>query len=503
MATDVPQDQMSGRPRQARVLMVAHTTTFLTELSLFGDLMRKRTDAEVIFYCSFAHWTANEFAKTCAANEMTCLLEPLAESLAALGLASRNKDWANPSPSGAVSPLRRLFERGAAALPGVGPSFIAERLAFTTRSTEINALLAAVAPRLLVLGGDMPGYDTSLFVKLAHAAGVPVMVVPSTMSNGLEQAEVYYGDPNYRVSGWARSLIAASFPKWVRRHHDKRLFRCPPGRILAMELAGIAPPEPWVFNSGYADAVAMESEAMIDYYAEAGMKNDRMVLTGSLSDDAMASRLSQAASLRREICGHLGFEPERPMVLTALPPDFLYVTGGRPQCDFQDYRQLAEYWIDSLAELQDCNCLVALHPSVEVESMRWIERSGVRIAPWITANVVPVCDVYVASISSTIRWAIACGKPVVNYDVYRYRYTDFVGVPGVLATEDQNEFRSLLQRLVGDSQFRNEISRAQAAVSSRWGLLDGRVGDRILAVADRLSGIVTDAPAPARETIFH
>jgi len=309
------------------------------------------------------------------------------------------------------------------------------------------------------------------------------------MSNGLEQAEVYYDDPDYQVTGLARRLVAARFPRWVRWHKGRRLFRCPPGRILAMERAGIAPPLPWVFNSGHADAIAMESEAMIDYYAEAGMRNDRMLLTGALSDDAMAGTLVRADALRAELCGQLGLDPGKLLVLCALPPDFLYVKGGRPQCDFQDYRELARFWIDSLAALTGCNCLVALHPSVDAGEMRWIESDGVRIAPGRTAGFVPLCDIYVASISSTIRWAIACGKPVVNYDVYRYRYTDFLGVPGVLATEEAKEFRAMLARLAADTTYRAELARLQQGVASRWGLLDGRVGDRVLALVTRLSGI--------------
>ncbi|MGE3991983.1 hypothetical protein [Pseudorhodoplanes sp.] len=473
-----------------RVLVVAHTTTFLTELSLFGQLIRTRTDAEVIFYCAFQHWTADEFARSCATDGIACLLEPIGEGLARLEMNCSTR--ANPG-SGAGSDgtgvWPRMLERAIAALPTVGASFDAERRAFAARRRDIEALLGAVQPRLLVLGGEMPGYDTGIFVKAAHDAGVPVLIVPSTMSNGLEQAEVYYGDPSYHVRGVVRNLIAALFPRWVRRHKDRRLFRCPPGRVLAMELAGIAPPLPWIFNSGHADAVAMESEAMIDYYVESGLGRDRMVLTGALSDDVMTSRLQHARGLREELCRPLGLDPDFPMFLTALPPDFLYVTGGRPQCDFDDYRQLVLFWIDSLADLTGCSCLVALHPSVDVESMRWIERPNVRIAPGRTASLVPLCDVYVASISSTIRWAIACAKPVVNYDVYRYRYTDFLGLKGVLATEERGEFRELLQRLAGDASYRAQVAEEQKRSAARWGLLDGKVGDRMLAVVARLSGI--------------
>jgi hypothetical protein len=130
--------------------------------------------------------------------------------------------------------------------------------------------------------------------------------------------------------------------------------------------------------------------------------------------------------------------------------------------------------------------------------MRYIETDNIRIGSWKTAEMVPVCDIYVASISSTIRWAIACGRPVVNYDVYRYRYTDFLRVPGVLATEEQAEFRGILNKLVNDAPYRASIAAQQRAAAPHWGMLDGRVGDRMLALVQRLASIgQQDATAPA------
>jgi hypothetical protein len=478
-----------------RVLIIAHTTTFLTELSLFGKLVRTRTDAETVFYCPFVHWTADAFAKSCASEGVTCLLHPVNESLDRCFPGTSDLGPTRPSMGDkVVRRITTLLARAAAALPGIGPSFVAERIAFEGLTTEIGNLLHRVNPRLLVLGGDMAGYDTALYIKLAHEAGIAVLIVPSTMSNGREQAEVYYADPSYHVTGWARQLVASLFPKWVRRHRDTRLFRCPPGRLLAMELAGLAPPQPWIFNSGYADAIAMESEAMIDYYASAGMKHDRMVLTGSLSDDSMAERMRRTDTIRRDLCRDLNLDPAWPIVLTAVPPDFLYMTGGRPQCDFKTYDELLDFWIGSHAQLKECNNVIALHPSIDAESMRKFERDNIRIGRWRTADMVPACDIYVASISSTIRWAIACGKPVVNYDVYRYRYTDFLNVPGVLAMEEQQEFRSTLTRLVLDDGYRRGIAQRQASVASQWGLLDGRVGDRMLALVERLAAIPSRSP---------
>ena len=473
-------------PDTGTVLIVAHTTTFLTELSLFGELVRARTAARTVFYCPFGHWTAERFAELCAAEGVTCLLPPLADGLSSAGFTPRPGAGEG---GGANRFLARVVGRLMRDIPGIGSSYMSERLGLVAAAHEVEMLLDAVSPQLLVLGGDMVGYDTAVYVQLARRRGVRTLIVPSTMSNGLEQAEVYHADPNYHVRGWAGALIARLFPKWVREHKGRRLFRVPPGRVLAMELAGLAPPLPWAFNSGYADAIAMESQAMIDYYAEVGMNDGRMVLTGTLSDDEMAARLANVRHIRSRLCAELGLDPGRPLVLVALPPDFLYLTGGRPECDFSTYNDLVEFWISTLSDQKGCSVVVALHPSVDAESMRHIERRGIRIGTWRTAEMVPACDVYVASISSTIRWAIACAKPVVNYDVYRYRYTDFHGVPGVLTMEEQDEFRSALRQLVEDEGYRAALSAAQAAASPNWALLDGKVGDRMLDLVVRLSGI--------------
>jgi hypothetical protein len=479
------------------VFIVAHTTTFLTELAPLGKLIRERTGAETIFYCPFVHWTASRFADACAREGVTCLVEPVRESLAKAGFRSDVAPEVLSFRRRSLSLLTRVAGKLASLLPGVGPGFVAESLALSNTAADVGDLLSSIKPRLIVLGGDMVGYDSSLYIKVGHERHIPTLIVPSTMSNGLEQAEVYYVDPTYHVTGWARKLVALLFPKWVRQHKDRRLFRCQPGRVIAMELAGLAPPQPWIFNSGFADAIAMESPAMIDYYAEAGMRSRRMILTGTLSDDAMAARLSQAQELRERLCADADFDPSRPLVVTAIPPDFFYVDGGRPQCDFRTYQALIAFWIESFAELKACNCVVALHPSMNLEAMRHIESENVRIVTWKTAEMVPACDIYVASISSTIRWAIACGKPVVNYDVYRYRYTDFLGLPGVLATEEQGEFRQLLRRLVEDVSYRKEVADGQATQASRWGMLDGRVGDRMLDLVRQLSGISRSDLSPA------
>jgi hypothetical protein len=151
------------------VLIVAHTGTFLTELSLFGKLIGKSTSAEPVHYCAYDHWTADEFAGARDADGVKCLRDPLSMSL------WRQFPERAPQPYAEAAPARswrvrlgRLAGRLLALLPGIGARFAQELLALRLRRRELYELFRVVRPRLLVLGGDMAGYDTGLFVQMAH-----------------------------------------------------------------------------------------------------------------------------------------------------------------------------------------------------------------------------------------------------------------------------------------------------------------------------------------------
>lgn len=450
-----------------KILIYVHSPTWFTEISLLGKYLHAERH-EVLFYIvDFGHWTAEEFARQLATAGIPFVLEnavakPVPGLKTKLARRGRNLlEWF-------IAPAAIEYGQAMRQLKGA--------------VADARALVRLHRPEVIVMGGDNPGYTTAALIEGAHAEGVPVVLVPSTMSNGLEEAEVFASDPHYHVNGPSARLVAEAFPHWVRVHNGQELLRCRPGRALAMEALGFAPPEPWAFNSGYADMITAESPAMIDYAAAAGLPRERMISTGSPSDDAMFRILSNAADQRRGLYEDLQLPSGRPMLLTALPPDFLYLPGGRPQCDFPTYDALTEAWIAALADQDAFNVVVALHPSVQIETMRHIERPNVRIASRRTSELVPLCDLYVASVSSTIRWAIACGKPVINYDVYRYRYTDFINVDGVLITEELDEFRASIRRLTGHRDELEVVRQRQLQAATYWGFLDGRCCERIFDV---------------------
>jgi UDP-N-acetylglucosamine 2-epimerase len=271
------------------------------------------------------------------------------------------------------------------------------------------------------------------------------------------------------------------FPRWVHEHRDRRLLRLPAGKLLALEALRLAPSDPWTYLSGSADVIAVESDRMERHYLREGLPPERLVRTGALYDDVLARNRSAALENRRAVLKDAGLTDDKPLVLCALPPD--QFTCIRPGREFASQRELLEFMVETFRSVA-ANVVYRLHPRTRAEEMEFLRALGAPIIDRDTAELVPLCDVFVASVSATIRWAIACGKPVINYDMHRYRYHDFDEAGGVVTIEDKADFPRVVRDVVAN---RATYAARQAAVAPDWATLDGNAGARMAQLFDRVA----------------
>ncbi len=354
--------------------------------------------------------------------------------------------------------------------------------AYALRAKRFNQILQSVAPDVLVLAEDNVGHMTGVFTTLARKRNCRIIVIPYTLANAREFSEAYFNVPEHQIYHWPNELVARRYPQWLRTHKDRRLMRMPGWHVLMHEMMGFAPPAPWIYNSGCADAILVESPRTKDYYCRAGLPARQLLTPGSMTDDVIARELQCAAARREQLFEELKLPPGQPLLLTAVPPDQL---PSRPDCGFANYSQLVRAWLEPLTRQQHFNVVVRLHPRTARKKVEFIEREmGLRISELDTATLVALCDFYVASVSATIRWASACGKPVVNYDVYQYQYDDYDNAPGIVTMASHQEYLQTIHRIASDPEYRQQLLRAQQADMPNWGRLDGQSGTRILNIFD-------------------
>ncbi len=229
-------------------------------------------------------------------------------------------------------------------------------------------------PVVLVMPEDNVEYNIPSFIKAGHERGIPSIVIPYTIANAREPAEAYWRNPRHFVRGLFRSAVARLHPNWVYTHRGRRLLRLPADHIVAQEWLDLAPPCPWIVNSGSADVIAVESEAVRQYYLRAGLPSEQLRNIGSLRQDELACRQANARLVREKLLNGLGWQDDRALILCALPPN--QHPEDRPDCEFRSYMDILDFWAETLGSLHDCHVIVNPHPRTPLREIQHLDAPG-------------------------------------------------------------------------------------------------------------------------------
>jgi hypothetical protein len=250
------------------------------------------------------------------------------------------------------------------------------------------------------------------------------------------------------------------------------------------------PSVPWLINSGDLDVIAAESYFMSDYYQRAGILKAKIHVTGALSDDRLFVLL-KARDLHRSALGErFGILIREKIILIGLPPD-QFTAGKRLGCEFDSYDDLIRFMVGVVTSLSgsQVTVLINLHPRIKRADVIWLSVLGATIIDEPIESLVPLADVYVAVASATIRLGISCGIPVVNYDAYQYNYDDYKGLSGVCEVKSKQDYENVLRGLISDPLFYSKICASQKAMASSMSIMDGKAGERLLQIFDRLTAV--------------
>lgn len=464
-----------------RVVIVIHTNTYFTGMLPLAMMLKRNPDFEPVFLFTRYYPTLPEDIRRCTKEAISVtfnddvILTDLPENK-----NGKTRTTLIKMPVLVIKIINRLKNYSETILNRLNKLFffsvINEISQLSRQIKNFKGYLSIEKISMVILPADNR-YDQAAYIKAAHQKHIKAILVPQFMAGPLEWVEYVWSQEPYQVKTPFAKLVADLFPRWKLNYKNHDLTALPISQLVAREWLQIAPPLPWVLHSGNADAVALESEAVRDYCLAEGLTGDKFQVTGSIAHDEMAVLLADFSKNRKVLCEELGFSEEKPIILTALPPDNLYM--NRPDCDFKTYADLVEFWCQSISVITGFHHVVVLHPSLRYEEISYIENFGLRISKRNTASVIPLCDLYVSSISSTIQWAIACQKPVLNYDVFRYHYTDYQKVGGVISVEEKQDFIDALHKISTDRGYYGEITERQIQEASYWGKLDGKAGDRL------------------------
>ncbi|HEY8964591.1 MAG TPA: hypothetical protein VIN59_09045 [Alphaproteobacteria bacterium] len=367
---------------------------------------------------------------------------------------------------------------------------------FLQQIRQFRNMIHDFRPDILIVAEDIVGLILPSFIKMGHKAGIPTVIVPYTIANATEAAESLHVYPSYQVRGVLSRVMSFFYPRWVYDYKGHRLFRLPLYYMIAHTIFRLTPPDPWTMNSGYANAIAIENAEMKKYYEREGFLDSKLRITGAIYDDTLTSVLQEKEQRREAVYKQLGLPVSRRLIVVGAPPNQL--ATPRPGCPYKTYEDVLSNLARELKQAQEngWNVIIRPHPNfMDIE--KYFEPYGLRVTDIDTADLIPLADIYLAYASATIRWAIACGIPCINYDLFQYHYNDYKGAPGVIHAYQPNEFEGILQKLTSDDAYYAQVKQAQDRVRNDWGHTDGQSTARMIALFDELT---QKHPAPRTPT---
>lgn len=445
---------------------------------------------------------------------MLVIYAALAYRALAIGLAWLIRPQEYPKPSLNEEFLRRVFLEAFAVICSLRRRlpppektllgglilFASQRLFFGLWKREIELeyltrFFVDYRPDLIVLPEQNPDYSHDALIAWARSTGTPILVLPYTNAGRQEWAASFKDLPGCRVRGMLRRLVARAFPKWVYAFKGNRLI-LPLPWLFPCEHLRCVPSIPWVTNSWPDGEFAVDNLFMKEFYEREGVDTSAWQIVGSLAEDRLFSARQHRAAIQEETARRLGLNPELPFILIALPPN-QFDMGMGEGVEFDDFRSLVEFIVSAAVEAAEgrFNVVVNLHPRTRREDVAFIHGVPARIVDGPIEMLLPAAHVYISVASATIRWAIACGAPAINYDAYRYDYSDYRGMKGVIDVKTREQFGQELASIISDNTYRDRLVQAQAADAARLFRLDGKAEERIIGLMAALCNAPRSAAA--------
>ncbi len=311
------------------------------------------------------------------------------------------------------------------------------------------------------LGGDIP-----FLIKASKKLNIPSVVFPfAVTANGI--LRIKRENPLLLLDKISNKLLSNFIPRRaINIYKKKHVLLQPPFQVFALSFLKILPKNPWSSYSGGIDYIIAESNYMKDFLLNEGVNKKQIIELGSLSFDSINFANNY--------------------ILCAFPPLSFNENANLPE--FSTNKNATIYWFNILSRYSSDNKIVLhLHPRLNKNDfVDLAQKYNLEIRNDAIEELIPMCKFFITSVSSTIRLAIAYGKPVLDYDIFAYDYHSFKNNEGVITVFTKNDFENTIDKMINDKKYFKKIKRKQLTDAKYFGNTDNKNTERFALFFEKL-----------------
>ncbi|WP_219704232.1 CDP-glycerol glycerophosphotransferase family protein [Marinomonas lutimaris] len=262
----------------------------------------------------------------------------------------------------------------------------------TDRSTGAELSIAALATRVKL---------ELIVISFAISAGID-------SSEKMRKSCFYYYEKNI---SWNSTLLPNGKIISFFKKFEKKV----------IESLGVKIDNPWVLGAGFSDCMLVDSIREKERLVEMGGNSDKYFVVGQISHDKVFRSNINRMDVNKKVRKKYNLKRES-IVLVAVPQ---YYEHGL--CDKETHFSIINEMIEILSCL-NYDVVLSLHPKMNRHNYEFIafDKDNVVIVDEDLNEILPICDVFVSTYSSTLSWALLCSKKVIIIDHVLLGYTDFL-----------------------------------------------------------------------------
>jgi hypothetical protein len=350
--------------------------------------------------------------------------------------------------------------------------------------SEVRRLIRINNVTILLGPDSSPSYFAPILAFAAKKERVIFLTNPLDRIGPLNYAMIYKSDKSKMLIGFKRYVVAKIFPKWVIEYQNSQFLRDSLDIVFTQEILGISSSNPWHTFGFVEDIVVLNNQIQQKFYSHIGVCKEKCKLIGCPELDYLVRTPSNSILNKYRD----SFFEIKPIILCALPQS--HFIEGRIEAEFQSHKEIIDNCVECLSSQSNFNIIISLHPSMAYRDYNYLDCENMKVASEDILDLIPFCSIFVASLSSTIQFAIALGKPVINYDVYRYsleiEHFRFLEAKGTITVLNKKDLLKEIALITSDSSYYNLLASHQKNSSEEWGLLDGESVYRFINLLDNL-----------------
>ncbi len=315
-------------------------------------------------------------------------------------------------------------------------------------------------------------------ILAAKRLGIATAAIPFALSDpdadwiGRQNRAVFDPYSGGSLERWLKQVVCRFYPENMREKDGRALMFLTAGQACVLMACKAVMSSPWAYGGGITDAVAVYGEADRTKQLGLGVSASKLVITGQCSMDHLFASRGQSSDIRIKLLAEHELPCDRRVIICAVPQYLEHAMLDAPE-----HWALTEQMLRSMAET-GANVLLSLHPRSRREDYSNLaERFGAVIVSSPLIDILPAADLFVATHSSTVRWAVLLRIPVIVLDDFGVGCNAMPG-RGVQFLRERDQLATLCRHMLETEMVRVSVQAELDKQATSLDPFDGRNSKR-------------------------